>query len=76
MFSDFYNFFSFKKKTARVGLDGQPINLFVELLVVTDLTVYEYHRRYIGTEDQGVIFSQMRIYYAHLINGVNKKIKF
>ncbi|RNA12759.1 A disintegrin and metallo ase with thrombospondin motifs 3-like [Brachionus plicatilis] len=69
----FQKWSSSRKKTGRVGLDGQPINLYVELLVVTDSSVYDYHRRFIGTDDQSLIFSQMRIYYAHLINGINQR---
>ena len=55
----------------KVGANGQPISLYIELLVVTDSTVFDYHKNFIGSNDQNLIFSQMRIYYAHLINGVS-----
>ncbi|CAF0922549.1 unnamed protein product, partial [Brachionus calyciflorus] len=61
------------KMSTRVGTNGEPLYLFVELLVVTDSTVFQYHKNFMGSSDQNLIFSQMRIYYAHLINGINQR---
>lgn len=52
------------------ALNGQPISLNVELLVVTDLSIYNEHVRYAGTTNQNLVFLHMKIYYAHLIHGV------
>ena len=52
---------------------SEPVPLVVELLVVADPSVYEAHRRYCRTRDKAKVFQHMRIYFSHLINGVNQR---
>lgn len=56
-------------KTKR-ALNNQPVQLMAELLVVTDLSVYIKQQKFIGTTDMNTTFEIMRVFYAHLINGV------
>lgn len=53
------------------SLNGQPIQLNAEVLVVTDSTVYHSHQAFAGTTNHDATFEHMRLYYAHVINGVN-----
>jgi hypothetical protein len=55
------------------AVNGQPINLYVEALVVTDTSIYDDHSRFLNTTDQILIFTHMRMYFAHLIKGVNQR---
>lgn len=52
------------------ALNGKPVILNVELLVVTDSSVFNDHVRFAGTTNTNQVFSHMRIYFAHLIHGV------
>lgn len=54
---------------------NSPVPLVVELLLVTDPTVYEVHRKFCKTNDKEKIFQHMRIYYSYLINGVNQRFQ-
>lgn len=45
----------------------------VELLVVTDSTVFDNHRKFIGSSNTDVVFLHMRHYFAHFIHGVNQR---
>lgn len=49
---------------------SKPFHLNIELLVVTDLTVFNDHKRYANTNNTDVAFLHMKIYYSHLILGV------
>lgn len=51
-------------------INGGPISLYVEMLVVADQSIYEAHQRILGTNDSNVIFQSMKIYYSHMFNGV------
>ena len=53
-------------------MNGQPINLYVELLIVADQTIYQDHKRFLQTNDSNLIFENMKIYYSHFFNGVNQ----
>jgi hypothetical protein len=55
-------------ETKQQTSDSNFFDLYVELLVVTDPTVYEDHKRYSGSNDSSLIFSHMRTYFAHTIN--------
>ncbi|CAF0730331.1 unnamed protein product [Brachionus calyciflorus] len=55
------------------SVNGQPILLNVELLLVTDSSVYTNFQRLIASTNSQIVFSAMRHYYAHLINGVNQR---
>lgn len=59
-----------KKRT----LNGEPVQLYVETLIVTDYSVYNDHQRITKSTDQNVVFQHMKLYFSHVINGVNKLI--
>ena len=48
----------------------QRVQACVELLIVADYTIYQDHARLTHSDDHDVIFQSMRIYFAHLVNGV------
>ena len=50
--------------------NSTPIELFVETLLVTDLSVYEDHKKYSESSHRDVIFEHMKIYFSHVMNGV------
>lgn len=47
-----------------------PFELYCELLIVTDLSVYEDHKIFAQSTDQNLVFLHMKAYYAHYANGV------
>jgi len=47
-----------------------PIELYVELLLVTDRSVFEDHKRFARTNDDNLAFLHMRTYFSHFVNGV------
>lgn len=49
----------------------KPIKLYVELLLVTDRTVFEDHKRFARTDETDLVFLHMRTYFSHFINGVS-----
>lgn len=53
-----------------VNVVAKPIQLVVELLVVTDRSVFEDHKRFSRTNDTELAFLHMRTYFSHFINGV------
>ncbi len=53
--------------------NGQPFNLYIEVLLVTDKTIYNDHRVYANTNDQNLVFLHMRSYFSHYMNGVNER---
>lgn len=57
-------------KRKKRALNGQPIELNAEVLVVAELTVYESMQYFLGTTNMDQTFASMRLYYAHLMNGV------
>ena len=62
-----------KSHSAR-SIAGQPANLYVETLIVTDESIFAKHMALSGSHDPNAIYEHMRIYYAHSINGVSFKI--
>ncbi len=51
----------------------QPKKLNVEVLLVTDSSVYKDHQRFSGSNDTHVIFMHMKIYFSHVMMGVNQR---
>ncbi len=47
-------------------------NLFVELLVVLDSTVFEFFRDIYRNFDNSLINDYVKVFFCHVINGVNK----
>jgi hypothetical protein len=60
-----------KIRQKKRSIMGEPINLFVELLVLVDSSIYANQKEYIQTNDTNLIFQNMQIYYSHFFNGVN-----
>ncbi len=54
----------------RMKRSDEALQLFCEVLVVTDLSVFEDHLRFSGSSNREKIFLHMKAYFAHLINGV------
>ena len=59
----------------RVTLNGKLTNLFVELLVVADKTIFDNHKRFIQSENLESIVVHMKIYYAHFVNMINQRFQ-
>lgn len=51
---------------------SKPIELYIELLIVTDRSVFQDHKRFAHTDDDNVAFIHMRTYFSHFANGVRK----
>jgi hypothetical protein len=47
-----------------------PANAYVELLVVTDYSIYLAHQQYANSSNATFVLLQMKIYFAHLIYAV------
>lgn len=58
-------------RTKRAQANGQPFDLYLEVLVVTDYTIFVDHKEYAQTDDVSLVFLYMRTYFAHYINGVS-----
>jgi hypothetical protein len=52
------------------SLLGQPLQLYVESLIVTDETIYQRFQEILNSTDQDLIFETMKIYYSFLVYGV------
>lgn len=52
------------------AVNGQPLDLYVEVLIVADYSVLQKHRLIINSNDDNVVMQNMKIYFIHLINGV------
>lgn len=63
------------EKQKRAAPNGQPFNLFLEVLLVTDHSIYEDHVRFAGTNDTDLVFLYMRTYFAHYFNGINQRFQ-
>ena len=50
--------------------NGNPFDLYLEVLIVTDKTIFNDHVRFASTNDTSLVFLHMRTYFAHYINGV------
>ena len=48
-----------------------PISLYIELLLVTDNSIYVDHQRYAQTTDMSITLYNMRVYFVHYINSVS-----
>jgi hypothetical protein len=62
------------QKRKKRSLNGEPVQLYVETLIVTDVSIYNDHQRITKSTDQNVVFQHMKLYFSHVINGVNKLI--
>ena len=55
-----------KKSNKKRSLDGKPLSLYVETLVVVDKSIYADHERYSGYSDQDIVFLHMKIYLTYV----------
>ncbi len=67
------NFYRHRVKRSNNGL---PFDLYIEFLVVTDESVFEQHKIFAGTTDPILVTLYMKAYYAHLLNGVRRRLSF
>lgn len=58
------------KRDKRAQSNGQPFSLYVEVLIVTDYSIYLDHKKYSLSDDKNLILLHMRTYFAHYINEV------
>lgn len=61
-----------EKKIQKRAVNGQPINLYVEMLIVADCSIYDDHQRFANTTNQDLVYLHMRIYFSHLVALVNR----
>ncbi len=52
------------------AVNGAPTNLYVEFLIVTDVTIYQDHAKFTGSTNKDTIFNSMKIYFSFLMNAV------
>ena len=52
------------------SLNGQPNRIYVENLIVTELSWFNKMRSYTQITDNNTLFEYMRIYLSHHMNGV------
>ena len=64
---------SFRIKKKKRALNGNPIQTYVEVLVVTDTSVLANFQKLANSTDPSVVFSNMRLYYAYAFNAVNQR---
>ena len=53
---------------------GQPFNLNIGVMIVTDYSIYLKHQQYLQTTTSGAILTHMKIYFAYYINELNKRL--
>ena len=54
-------------------MNGNPVQTYIEYLVVTDPTIYADHSRFINSATTSLILQHIKIYYAYVVNGVTLK---
>ena len=59
----------------RSDSNGLPFKLYLEVLVVTDYTIYDDFTRYAQTNNTDLVFLYMKNYFAHYINEVNQRFQ-
>ncbi len=52
------------------AVNGQPTDLYVQLLVVADTSIYTHFRELTGLTNKDLIYGHMKLYYIHMISGV------
>ena len=50
--------------------NGAPFDLYIELLIVTDYTIFQDQTRFSNLTNTNYILLYMRTYFAHYVNGV------
>jgi hypothetical protein len=62
-----------KNKFNNRALNGAPVQMYGEVVLVADQTIYNDHVIFAGTTTQSLVFLHMRIYFTHVMNGVNQR---
>lgn len=60
-----------KATTAGMVTVNKPIELYVELLMVADHSVFEDHKRFLESNDDELIFANIKSYFAHIVGAVS-----
>ncbi|RNA34108.1 ADAM family mig-17-like [Brachionus plicatilis] len=55
--------------------NGGPLIINVETLAVLDISIFNYYKNLIQSNDLSLILEHIRVYYAHVINSVNQKFQ-
>ncbi|CAF0955496.1 unnamed protein product [Brachionus calyciflorus] len=55
------------------AVNNQPVVFTVEILAVVDPSVYNLFKTFLNTTNDDLIFENIRVYYAHVMNGVDSK---
>ena len=55
------------------GSNSTRNSYYVELLLVLDKSIFDSHRQFYQTNDSNTIMAYMRLYFAHLVRGVNDR---
>ncbi|CAF0917232.1 unnamed protein product [Brachionus calyciflorus] len=53
--------------------DSFPLELTIELLIVTDYSIYQNFKKFTGIKDQKLLLTYMKIYFSQFANGINFK---
>ncbi len=62
-----------RKKGGGKPRASNPVQAFVEYLVVTDVSVFNDQARFINSTNQTLVFEHMRLYYAYVVNGISQR---
>ena len=65
-----------EQKHRKRGVNDQPVNFYVEYLVVLDYTVYNKYQILFNTLNSNRLIDYLRIQYAHIINAVSLIFSF
>lgn len=55
--------------------NGVPFELYMELMIIADYSIYQDHSRIAQSSDQNLVFLHMKAYFAHYVNGVNQRFQ-
>lgn len=53
------------------SVNGQPVNLYVDYLLVLDYSVYNKYQKIFNTYSSNIVMQFLRIQYSHIMNAVN-----
>ena len=53
--------------------NANPVNLYVEKLIVIDQSVYADHERFANTTNENLVLNYINIYFSHYVALINQK---
>jgi hypothetical protein len=65
--------FYYENTVPMLTTNGLKRYFYIETLLVTDCSVFNYHRDLLRTRNTAIILQHMRLYFTHLINLVNRR---